>query len=784
MYHYLFTNDLRISNLEEILKKTGKAYVTNTVPSSTEDKSENNNMTTLGFYFNLTQTSRCAMACSNGHVRDVVLNFIKKFQFPNPRTQDSLNDCIADNISVAPMRIILKILYFMSLQYPEQAHLSRQEILDFIFYNSDVAKSKNADIFALIGQIITFRETNVLPPNVDQDPTHRNWKHEERQIREMTKVLTWSGCASENEKNEIVIQHSNLTTENKALIFDILNYKGFWTPQDGASYEQNRASYQAYMDLSDSEFDSLGTTDARIDYTEAYRFFNDNYSVKVLNNLEDKELVNRLFASKEYAQANNLPPGFFIWAEHGNIKSGDIPFGKAKASGMTGVLVKNDGDCYIYEYEGQGRSKKSKISVIDEQTAISLANLTKEALKEIVEHIATIQLETTSDYKELLIWIKQYLSKLNETRLYWSSIGEPSALLIKYLHCSFPDKFACWYSKEKLRTMVAKVYPSSEVEDDAFVLNGQLSLYANKIGVDNANLSVEDLEQALAQGENIILYGVPGSGKSYKIKQEYCSDEQFMERIIFHPDYTYSDFVGQILPQNIEGNISYPFVPGPFTRILKKAVEDVQHNYFLIIEEINRGNAPAIFGEIFQLLDRASGESEYGINNPDIAQEVYGDPEHLVRIPRNLFLLATMNTSDQNVFTLDTAFKRRWKMQSIPNDISKCQYAEDNICGTTVTWANFLRTINDKIIEFGKDGIANEDKRLGVFFLRKDELSNEDAFSEKILMYLWNDAFKYTPEKVFKPEYKTLEQLIDGFKDKKFEIFVDAFVFKDNPVEG
>lgn len=286
----------------------------------------------------------------------------------------------------------------------------------------------------------------------------------------------------------------------------------------------------------------------------------------------------------------------------------------------------------------------------------------------------------------------------------------------------------------------------------------------------------EDVKKA----ENIILYGVPGSGKSYKIKQEYCNDEQFMERIIFHPDYTYSDFVGQILPENKDGKISYPFIPGPFTRILKKAVADPQNNYYLIIEEINRGNAPAIFGEIFQLLDRVSGDSEYGINNPDIARVVYGNAEHPVRIPNNLFLLATMNTADQNVFTLDTAFKRRWKMHSIPNDISKCQYAEDKICDTPITWASFLNTINNKIIEFGKEGMENEDKRLGVFFLSKEELLDVNAFSEKIFMYLWNDAFKYTKQDVFKSEYKTLEQLIDGFKKEKFSVFKDSFVFNNH----
>ena len=100
----------------------------------------------------------------------------------------------------------------------------------------------------------------------------------------------------------------------------------------------------------------------------------------------------------------------------------------------------------------------------------------------------------------------------------------------------------------------------------------------------------------LVQGTNIILYGVPGCGKSHEIKTKYCNDKKYMERVVFHPDYTYSDFIGQILPKTDGENISYPFTPGPFTVILDKAICDPGHMYYLVIEEINRGNAPAFFG--------------------------------------------------------------------------------------------------------------------------------------------------------------------------------------------
>lgn len=279
--------------------------------------------------------------------------------------------------------------------------------------------------------------------------------------------------------------------------------------------------------------------------------------------------------------------------------------------------------------------------------------------------------------------------------------------------------------------------------------------------------------------DNILLYGVPGCGKSYTIKTEYCDDDDHMERAVFHPDYTYSDFVGQILPRVDEGHIEYRFEPGPFTRILKKAVETPDESFYLVVEEINRGNAPAIFGDIFQLLDRdESGCSEYGVSNENISNYVYGDATTKIKIPGNLFVLATMNTSDQNVFTLDTAFKRRWTMKMIENNIDACEYAGHQICAWGITWGTFARTINQKITELGENNLSNEDNRLGAYFVREADLNDAERFGEKILMYLWNDAFKFDHDKVFKAEYRTLDELIAGFVRVGFAVFSDDIVFE------
>ena len=345
-----------------------------------------------------------------------------------------------------------------------------------------------------------------------------------------------------------------------------------------------------------------------------------------------------------------------------------------------------------------------------------------------------------------------------------------------------------------------------------------------------------DLEAIrLSTGENVLLYGVPGSGKSWTIEHEYCKPGSVIERLVFHPDYTYSDFIGQILPAVAEdGQVSYKFTPGPFTNILREAYNNPGKEYILIIEEINRGNAPAIFGEVFQLLDRKVeirdfdddgypiGTSEYGITNMNIAEEMYGKDRKTekVRIPSNLSIIGTMNTSDQNVFTLDTAFQRRWDMRLIENDFENVDptLANAEILDTTVTWRNFCVEINRIVVGNSARMTSAEDKRLGAYFVHLRDLKFNDAmgdlkeydalrkkeskgtltpeektqiavirdamrqnrkFPEKVIKYLWDDAFKFNREVIFEvTEYQSLEQVIRAFMYAKgLERFK---VFKDN----
>lgn len=274
----------------------------------------------------------------------------------------------------------------------------------------------------------------------------------------------------------------------------------------------------------------------------------------------------------------------------------------------------------------------------------------------------------------------------------------------------------------------------------------------------------------LKNGYNKIYFGAPGTGKSYKVAQEIKDiDETQVERVTFHPDYDYASFVGGYKPvteQDKDGNdiISYRFIPQVFINIYERAHRNPSKNYYLVIEEINRGNCAEIFGDIFQLLDR---NPDYAITpSEDLLKYLLKRDQNLVyktlengkmMMPNNLIILATMNTSDQSLFPMDSAFKRRWEWEYVPikypvepNDTScpsfsfRIQLGDEHY----FNWMDFVAGVNRHILENPSLGL---DKCIGNFFAKPDagNLITVETTINKVIFYLWNDVFKDEENEIF-----------------------------------
>lgn len=352
---------------------------------------------------------------------------------------------------------------------------------------------------------------------------------------------------------------------------------------------------------------------------------------------------------------------------------------------------------------------------------------------------------------------------------------------------------------------------------------------------------------------NRIIFGAPGTGKSFKLnteKQELVQTEEQYERVTFHPDYSYANFIGTYKPvmtnsnevinqndkeiievlndksinaqekydklydkfkddnsltrlsiliglydggdfvakktdgsdaakssveknhgkgikpyvslinnNNADGNISYQYVPGPFMRLYVKALMNPDKPYLLLIEEINRANVAAVFGDLFQLLDRDDKEeSEYPVEaSEDIKKYLhkYDLDKNKIKIPSNMFIWATMNSADQGVFPMDTAFKRRWDFDyiGINNNESQIEEIKFNIMVTnknesTKSMPIYWNALRKSINKYLSDNKINEDKQLGPYFISKKVLNSgsdeefSNTFKNKVIMYLFEDAAK------------------------------------------
>ena len=358
---------------------------------------------------------------------------------------------------------------------------------------------------------------------------------------------------------------------------------------------------------------------------------------------------------------------------------------------------------------------------------------------------------------------------------------------------------------EKRMPSLSDVFTANNVQADDVVCiesrteNGETAYYITFSKSDMASLNPAAVtysiitEDAIREDElkkqslNLqqIYYGAPGTGKSYKINEITKSTKNFT-RTTFHPDSDYSTFVGCYKPTmeptgTIVGGkeqtkISYSYVAQAFLQAYTAAWKNTSEPYYLIIEEINRGNCAQIFGDLFQLLDRdENGMSSYGITpDKDIAnylRKEFAKSEienadikngNTMMLPSNLYILATMNTSDQSLFPIDSAFKRRWDWEYVPiEDAGKKHYIK--VGNKKYDWWTFIDTINNSIDHI----TGSEDKKMGYWFVKPQNNDREitaKQFVGKVLFYLWNDVYK---------DYFDMSQCIfkikneDGIDEKK-----------------
>ena len=300
-----------------------------------------------------------------------------------------------------------------------------------------------------------------------------------------------------------------------------------------------------------------------------------------------------------------------------------------------------------------------------------------------------------------------------------------------------------------------------------------------------------------------IYYGAPGTGKSYsvtKLIEEYYGEDNINNpnviRTTIYQDYSYYDFIGSLIPITDEENkITYNFKPGPFTIALHRALLNPEAAVFLVVEEMSRGNIASIFGDTFQLLDRKNGVSEYAIDNEIVSRYLkindIKDDEIInmnkIYLPKNLHIIGTVNTSDQNVNVMDTAFKRRFSFEytsvdpvkdSNGNDLNNAKFS---LGATELNWIKLYKTLNEFIVGELK---LNEDKQLGQFFIKfkENETLNKNEIKDKLLQYLWYDvqnARISTHYSIFDDRINTFGQLYKDFEENK-NVFSSTFMEKYN----
>lgn len=435
-----------------------------------------------------------------------------------------------------------------------------------------------------------------------------------------------------------------------------------------------------------------------------------------------------------------------------------------------------------------------------------MVNLLLEILK-IIKDISSYELSENDvlgkEYFEQSEYVKIAFKLLGSTHFFSMTTVKRGELKLKYNTNYEIDMLIkiCEESLEKAEKITVESLREQEIYSE-FLTYDYLNIKKNRMSLNFDNITKEQINNSIQK----IVYGAPGTGKSYFLSKE--ANEKFnqsnIERVTFYDGYSYGQFVGMYKPaSDDENNIIYKYVPGPLMRILVKALTNTKENYCLIIEEINRAKADKVFGNIFQLLDRNSdGESRYKISVSE-EQESYLtekgiNVENGLYLPKNLYIWATMNSADEGVQPLDTAFKRRWKFKYMSLNEKEEEFLKSKeekelvafkIGAENISWNKFRKVLNSIL----SSNHITEDKLLAPFFISPSdfeedieniEILNQDVFIEKVLMYIYDDLLRHYPKakkEIFSEEIKTFSDIYEKSKDSNFEdIFNDSFKEKIN----
>ena len=651
--HYLFTNDMRDSVLDSKAQEFACMFLNNTVPSANDNKSLNNSANTIGFYLNLINKGNVALVAANGDIRSVVLNFIKTFQYPNPRTKDSFIATVRDGIQLAPMREIIKILFLYNQIFPDKAYLTIDEIRHFVFFNEKIAFCKTLNRVEVINDIETYRASNELPSCIVPED-ERDWNYESRQLSCFLGIMAWSGFIDIDKDGlvKLVIPRQD-DLQYKAALLEVIMFNEYW---EYGEIDINYISTEAFNALRTSYFN----------YCDQFILRNDKLNAIATSDIPSTPRQRIFFGAPGTGKSYSLNE------EAKSLVSN-------KSNHIERVTFHPD---YTYaNFVGSYKPimKQSDIACLDDDS------------KKVLSVLNNRTITTQEKYDALY---ESFKSTDGLTRL--------PIILGLYFDDSFETK----------------------KEDGTKASN---------------NNSVER-----------------NHGRAIRKYVQLLSEESYKEKI------------------------AYEYVPGPFIRLLVKALQNPEAPYVLIVEEINRANVAAVFGDVFQLLDRNNdGESEYSITTTAdmrayLQRELGKDKDvTTIKIPSNLFIWATMNSADQGVYPMDTAFKRRWTFSYYGLD------DEENNLSAAAIKPRFELGKSNKLISW--NSLRKEDKLMGPFFLKeealKDNTSFNEAFKNKVLMYLFDDVVKQKRRSFFNCENSNrYSSICNAFDREGIKIFPDGVV--------